>query len=272
MGNNTTKVNNDNLTQREVDYDTLQIRKATPYLNNFKIPINGYKIEQKSRNITNFYRAFCWYYVFNGNNKSDAYKRAKWGKYNPKAKELQLIIPESQINNPKFSNNMAVSAYTLYRFNYIQEIINLIQTEHCKNIKADLAQTFLEQLTIIATYDPSMFINTKGESKFSSFEEIPQKYRCCVEGIETKYFGKDAEQEVTVIKLADRKSARQELYKFIDSPLLNPDKLQVIHTTLDAKGKEIGIPEGNFDPTQYSTDYLKAILDKIDSASQVKGD
>lgn len=230
---------NENLTDANINLSKNQIKKLTPYLDDITyITINNKKEVTKYMSLQ--HRAFCWYYVHNNNNKADAYKRAFHGKYNKDTQIIEIIEPRKD-NVTDFSMICSSMGYALYNKTYIKETISRIRIKHCENIKADLPQTFTEQLTIQATYDPSMFIDDKGKPKFNNWDEIPIKYRCCVEGIETRYYGKDADRAVTVIKLVDRKKAREELYKFADNLLLQPDKFEIVHKTINKDNQEVGI-------------------------------
>lgn len=245
----------ENLIQKELDYTQLQIKKATPYLDHIQQPSqNG-----NTKPLTNKDRAFAWYYVFNGFNKADAYKRMKYGKYNKKTNELELIIPESKQKNSNFNINCSVYSAVLFKKDYMQKCIDLIQSEHVKNIKHDLNQIYTEQLVIQSTYDPAMFIDQSGKPVFNSWDDIPQKYRCCVTSIETKYYGKNADRKVTIIKLVDRDKAREQLFKFIDTVKLNNERLEVIHKTIDKDNNEIGIS----DIPDMDTPTLERLLEKL---------
>jgi len=97
----------------------------------------------------------------------------------------------------------------------IQSALRLLIDRWLGEQKSTFEKRIIEQLNIQAFYDPSMFIDTEGSAKFKSWDDIPEQYRCCVEGIETRYYGKDAEQSATTIKLVNRVKAREELSKYI---------------------------------------------------------
>ena len=254
---------NENLSRFEKDLPKNQIVKLTPYLNDITIP--GKAARSKPRKLTAFQKAFSWYYVFNNNNKADAYKRAKYGRYDKKLDIIQIVPPEWNRKTP-FASYCCIEGLALFNLPYIQQAIHAIREHHINNVKVDLPQTFIEQLTIQSTYDPSMFIDVDGEAKFQDWEEIPFEYRCCVEGIEKKYYGKDADRKVVILKLVDRSKARRELYQFAENLILNPEQLNVIHKTINQKGEEVGLDPMNFDPKNMSTEKLQSYLEKIQEA------
>ena len=228
----------------EIDYSKTQIKKLTPYLNDITIPPKSKN--DKPKHLTLFHRAFAWYYIHNNNNKADAYKRAKYGIYDKNTNTIKIKIPPKYENKKKgrnFNRDSAILSGELCTKLYIKEAIARVRRNHIDNIKIDLPQTFIQQLQIQATYDPEMFYTPDGKPAFSEWSEVPKEYRCCIEHLETKYYGKDADRKVIIMKLVDRKSARQELYKFVDSALLNPEKFEVIHKTLNKQGQEVGLNE-----------------------------
>ena len=69
----------------------------------------------------------------------------------------------------------------------VKEAINRIAKNEVHIDTTLLAKTLYDEWLIMATYDPSMFIDKYGRSKFDKLEDIPKEYRCCVENISTKY-------------------------------------------------------------------------------------
>jgi uncharacterized ParB-like nuclease family protein len=217
----------------EIDFDLKTIKKATPYLNDltYSLPDNRKKT-QKLKVINDKHRGYAWYYVFNGGNKTDAYRRAAHSTFHLGRAKL---LP----NNNVTYYALTMGGGTWYRNPTIQEAIRLIRLEIEKKLKGDVPSTMLEQLVVQATYDPSMFINPDGSPAFREWGEIPEKYRCCVEGINTTRYGKNGIICETTIKLVDRAVARKELLK-VAPDLLKPDKLEIVHKTIDEKGNEVG--------------------------------
>lgn len=222
----------------EIFYPSKTIKILTPYLDD--IVENSVRIEthnEKARYLTLRHRSFAWYFCFNNNNKTDAYRRAFFGRFNRRLN--QLVIQENLISNKK---SVPVTARELMKRVYIQEAISRINKVIEAELKQNLPVGLLQQLIIQATYDPSMFIAVTGKPKFESWDEIPQEYRCCVEGIETRAYGKDANVTKTVLKLIDRDKARKILIQMCPS-LLEPITTKHIFTTLDENGNEIGLQD-----------------------------
>lgn len=66
-----------------------------------------------------------------------------------------------------------------------------------------------------AFYDPANFINPDGSPRFESWDQIPKDWRTAVDGIETKFYGKDADRSITTMKLADRERSLEKLARYI---------------------------------------------------------
>jgi len=228
----------------EIDYTLFQIKALTPYLDDI-IYVRGNDKILRERPLTLKMRGFAWYYVYNGNNKSDAYRRAFFSKYNKKLDKLEFDenakIEHEKKKKYNWSSKVVSISSQIYAKLYIQEAIRRIQEALIRDLKFDLPQSIVEQLHVQATYDPSMFIDVEGRPLIKSLKDIPEKYRCCIEGIETKYYGKNADKKVTSIKLVDRDKARKYLLRMIPEHILSPEKLTLIHKTIDDNNKEIGI-------------------------------
>lgn len=234
---------------REVDYPVIHIKRITPYLDNITDE-KGNMIRQKAR-------AFCWYYVHNGNNKADAYRRAYHSKFNTETRKLEHDYKDHTKEEIHRRNEItSTKGYDLFSIPYIRKVIRIIEKKYMKEIRDYLPQSMLEQLVIQATYDPSMFFTPEGKVAFSSWEEIPKKYRCCVEGIEQKAYGKDADVTITTIKLVDREKSRKYLLKMCPG-LLEAEKHEVIHKTIDKNGNEIGIDYTKFSDAELLQKYTE---------------
>lgn len=75
-----------------------------------------------------------------------------------------------------------------------------------------------------ATYPIDLFIDNTGRPKFKTWEEIPEEWRCVVDGIETRAYGKDA-KEITSMSLARKTDALKLLAQF--TSLTKESDLQV---------------------------------------------
>lgn len=236
----------DYASQYEIEFSQQQIKKLTPYLDKIVVPS---KNKKSIMYLTLKQRAFAWYYVFNSNNKTDAYRRAYCATYNTK-KQILEIDQKGQSNQ-----RCAVEGGNIYRKEYIQQAIQKIREKLEEEISMDVPQSIIEQLQIMCTFDPAMFYNEDGTVKFKNWAEIPEKYRCCVEGMEVKHYGRgEDEKTVIVLKLCSRDKAREALLKIIPGLLL-PEKKNIQWSTLDKDGNEVG-----FDPSNFTDEELKKRL------------
>jgi phage terminase small subunit len=137
---------------------------------------------------------FCWYYV-----QSDFNSR--------KAIEMAGYVMKNV-------NSVDSKASQLLSNLKIKQAISRIIQNYIGEVKDNLEKRILQTLSIQAFYDPFMFIDEKGGPAFEVMEDIPEKYRCCIEGIETKYYAGSQKSSI-VIKLVDRKWALEKLSKYI---------------------------------------------------------
>ena len=71
----------------EVEFDLYHIKELTPYLDD----ITYIDPTRKPHPISLKMRGFAWYYVYNGNHKSDAYSRSAYGKLNKKTGKILIL-------------------------------------------------------------------------------------------------------------------------------------------------------------------------------------
>jgi len=157
-----------------------QIKKLTPYLND----IVGLNTRM---------RRFCWYYCFNGMNGADAAKKAGYKKKN----KLNLAIVATQnINKLNIKEG-------------IKRIFEVMIEVDKTGLEKKLFSTYFKR----AFYDISVY--QKDDGSYRPLNEIPKEDRCVIDGIDTKYYGKDASVEVTILKLANRDRSMEQLAKYI---------------------------------------------------------
>lgn len=65
-----------------------------------------------------------------------------------------------------------------------------------------------------AFYDPADFFTGEGDLK-CPLEDLTYLQRVCIEGIDTKFYGKDANRAVTTVKLVNRFQALDKLIKYV---------------------------------------------------------
>jgi hypothetical protein len=91
-----------------------------------------------------------------------------------------------------------------------------------------------------AFYDPTMFFNPDGTVRFQSWDEIPERFRHCIEGMEVKYYGKDADKRVIMLKLVNREKAQMQLAKYIQM-IKDVPAVQVIPLGKETEDKLVDI-------------------------------
>jgi hypothetical protein len=106
-----------------------------------------------------------------------------------------------------------VRACELLRHVKVKQAFSLWKEITLDEVRGKLENKIIDQLMHRAFYDTSTFI--KSDGKIIDLNSIPEEWRCCVDAVETKYYGKDS-IEVITYKLADRDKARGELEKYID--------------------------------------------------------
>ena len=119
----------------------------------------------------------------------------------------------------------------------IKKIIALFMQDFLEEKKGKLERQLVGRLTKMAFYDPSMFITPEGEPAFKDWEQIPEDYRCCVDGIKKSIHRlKDAcDRETIEITLIDRKWAMKELLNYLSLAGLKID----LDLGLDESAKDI---------------------------------
>lgn len=288
----------DTLTQSELDFPPVQIKRLTPELNNLLHPRTKKPIKLNLKE-----RAFCWYYLYNSNNKAEAFRLAFHSKFNKKTNKMEATppasvmerynkaiqegvkagrcddkgdqpngrrLPEAQKVLDRWAKLLNRNAHSLWNKEYIAEAYLVLLEGYLKSIKKNLSQTLTEQMITQATYDPAMFISPDGSPAFTDWDEIPQKYHCCVEGIESKFYGKNADRKVVVIKLADRKQARQELFKTTDALVEGIREIKNKNPNLGKDISEFGISSGEFDPKSMSDSDLKSLYERMEQPNEDK--
>lgn len=113
----------------------------------------------------------------------------------------------------------------------IQAMIDIFLAEK----KMEFTRKIINVLYCQAFYDPAMFITPKGAPAFDTWDKVPDDWRVCVEGIETKRFGKDADVAETAVKLVNRKDAMDRLARFLT---LYKEEPQEVHVHMPKEKEE----------------------------------
>jgi hypothetical protein len=129
-------------------------------------------------------------YLSNGQNGTQAYKEAG---YKAENDPVAASCASTLLRNPK-----------------VEKAINEYMDKFVTN-KAILRRKVLQIYADMASFDPKDILSPDGELKCDSLADIPLNLRRCIAGIETRYYGKDAERKKTIVKLVDRKAALDKL-------------------------------------------------------------
>ena len=97
----------------------------------------------------------------------------------------------------------------------VQQLIHDYTTAWLRGKAFELEHKVMETLEALAFYDVSQFLNPDGTPAFSSWDKIPAPLRRCIEGIEIKFYGRDANREVVNISLAKRSEALKSIAAYI---------------------------------------------------------
>jgi hypothetical protein len=126
-------------------------------------------------------------------------------------KAYELIAKKKDV-----SRGTAISTASEYlrKPNMLAGLAHIVRNQ-LKEKTATLERRIIDQLVIRAFYDPSELLDNKGSLKYDSLEDVPVELRQCIDGIETRAYGKDANVSKTIYKLANRDRAREELSKYI---------------------------------------------------------
>jgi hypothetical protein len=81
--------------------------------------------------------------------------------------------------------------------------------------KIKLEKEIIDTLWAQAFYDPSLYMDLTGDVGFKAWSDLTEVQRRVVEGIETKFFGKDAQCSQTTITLTKRQPALMALAQYI---------------------------------------------------------
>lgn len=154
--------------------------------------------------------SFVYYYCLNDFDEKKAVELSDYSK-NVNVKAL-------------FNNDKVKKAIAIY--------MNAVLAQH----KTHILHKAIDVLSKRAFYDPFMFYDTDGQPKFSTMEDVPVEWRVVVDGIEQKFWGKDAMQTSVILKLADRQSAIKELTKLLE---LSKETIEIKNSVASA-GDELG--------------------------------
>jgi hypothetical protein len=187
-----------------------------------------YQTLRKDKNLNLKEISFVALYVTNGFNATDAYMGSiarKGTKRDTANSAAVAVIAKSSIKDA------------------IRVVIDSWLAEKKGKLEAQIIGLWYHR----AFYDTKMFVDGEGAVAFKKLEDIPEEWRCVIDGIEAKYYGKDADRKVVVLKLANKEAAARELGKYIQlyadvamSMGLTSETVAVLHQVFraDDKGKK----------------------------------
>jgi len=171
-------------TKKKLKYS--EIVKITKYLDDIKPPL------------TKKQRLFCYYYVITC-------------EYNQT--QAAFLAGYKSRSDPENDMNIArVSGYDNLQKPAVKEAVARISKNCIKN-HSQIEKTLFDMLWKRANYDVNIFKNSDGT--FKPLDDIPRDWRCVIDHSEIKYYGRNAEVEVLIHKLADRDKAIDKLDKYI---------------------------------------------------------
>lgn len=125
-------------------------------------------------------------------------------------------------------------------------------SESLDNLDGKLLDTYIMR----AFYDPADFIDDNGDPK--TLSEIDENKRCVVDGVEKKYYGKDADEYTITLKLANRDQALKVLGEY--TRVIRPNtEVMVTSTTKENEEDEAQrLAEMSYDELQAEMKRLQA--------------
>lgn len=97
----------------------------------------------------------------------------------------------------------------------VQRLLSAYTAAWLRGRVAYLEKEVLDTTMARAFYDPAKFLNPDGTPAFDSWDDIPPVYRRCIEGIDVKFWGKDASRQSVSYTLANRAEAMQQLTRLL---------------------------------------------------------
>lgn len=141
------------------------------------------------------------------------------------SKAYREVFPDAPTKKATFFGNAYLRKPT------VQKILQEYTTAWLRGRVAFLEKEIMDTTLARALYDPSMFLTPDGEPAFRDWNEIPEAYRRCIEGIDVKFWGKDADRQSVTYNLANRSDALGQLTKL----------LSIIKTGMDSQQASSGL-------------------------------
>lgn len=104
---------------------------------------------------------------------------------------------------------------TLLRSPVVQQLLYDYTSSWLRGKAFELEHNLMETLQALAFYDVSDFLNPDGTPRFTKWEEIPVPLRRCIEGIEVRFFGAQANRQTVNITFAKRNDALKTIANYV---------------------------------------------------------
>ena len=103
----------------------------------------------------------------------------------------------------------------LLRSPVVQQLLYDYTSTWLRGKAFEMEHNLMETLQALAFYDVSNFLNPDGTPKFSKWEEIPVPLRRCIEGIEVRFFGAQANRQTINFTFAKRNEALKTIANYV---------------------------------------------------------
>ena len=141
-------------------------------------------------------RRFCYEYFASGFRLVDSFRTI--------AGDLGTGTPDEVLRRAKMYANRPP----------VVKALKVLVDYFLQDRKLVYAPRILSVLEAQAFYDPAEIIDAEGGLR-KNLEDLDPHLRWCIKGIETKFFGKDADRSVTTVVLVDRTVALDKLARYI---------------------------------------------------------
>lgn len=176
---------------RKVPYNKT-VRKCTAEV---EVALPGYK----EQGITTKQARFAAEFLSNGLNGAEAYKAA-------------IARPSEGLRACQ------TGAAAMLRLPGVQAALTLHSKLWLRERQEHLENDILKVLNARAFFDPGIIINVDGTPRFEKWEDLPEEFRRCIDGIETRTTGATRTSgpiTTTIVKLANRMESLQMLSQYI---------------------------------------------------------
>jgi hypothetical protein len=125
------------------------------------------------------------------------------------------IMSFLEVDPDKGLANVQSKALKFYNRPIVQEAIDAYVDAVANMNRARARYNIMELYNKRAFYDVTKLLNADGSLKYESLDEVPPEERAAIDGIETRFYGKDADRHATTIKLANRDKSVEMLSKIL---------------------------------------------------------